>query len=154
MTGRLVEGTGGSPGNFVIEITERGLVKGGDAKDFLLGARQMGARTAIDDFGTGYSSLSYLQTFDVDLLKIDKSFIDTIGAHAATSHVVSHIVDMAKDLGLEMVAEGVEMESQRVFLQKRGVRFAQGWLFARPMPMAELKQRLDSLSRADAQGVG
>jgi sensor c-di-GMP phosphodiesterase-like protein len=152
LVARLIEGTGGSPGNFVLEITERGLVKGDAAKDFLHGARQMGARTAIDDFGTGYSSLSYLQTFDFDLLKIDKSFVDTIGAHAATSHVVSHIVDMAKDLGLEMVAEGVETESQRVFLQKRGVRYAQGWLFAKPMPMAELKHRLEALAQAQSAG--
>jgi sensor c-di-GMP phosphodiesterase-like protein len=141
---RLVEGTGGTPRNFVIEITERGLVKGAAVKTFLHSAREMGTGTAIDDFGTGYSSLSYLQTFDVDCLKIDKSFVDSIGTHAATSHVVSHIVQIAKGLGLKMVAEGVEMESQRLFLAARGVDFAQGWLFARPMLMSELKARLES----------
>jgi sensor c-di-GMP phosphodiesterase-like protein len=143
LMGRLVDGTGATPANFVIEITERGLVAGDAAKAFLHSARRMGADTAIDDFGTGYSSLSYLQTFDVDRLKIDKSFVDTIGAHAATSHVVSHIVEMAKGLGLELVAEGVESESQRGFLAARGVHYAQGWLFAKPMPMSELMARLD-----------
>ena len=155
LVNRLVACTGGTPRNFVIEITERGLVQGEGAKAFLHGARLMGAVTAIDDFGTGYSSLSYLQTFDVDLLKIDKSFVDSIGAHAATSHVVSHIVEMAKDLGLEMVAEGVETEGQRGFLQTRGVLFAQGWLFAKPMSMSELRARLHALRQtAKAESAG
>jgi sensor c-di-GMP phosphodiesterase-like protein len=139
---RLVEQTGGAPRNFIVEITERGLVGGEAAKTFLQQVRAMGMGIAIDDFGTGYSSLSYLQTFDVNFLKIDKSFVDTIGADAATSHVVSHIVEMAKGLDLQIIAEGVETQTQAAFLRERGVRYAQGWLFAKAMPMSELLKRL------------
>jgi sensor c-di-GMP phosphodiesterase-like protein len=139
---RLVARTGGHARNFVVEITERGLIKGEAAKAFLHAVREKGMGIAIDDFGTGYSSLSYLQTFDVDFLKIDKTFVDTIGADAATSHVVSHIVEMAKGLDLQTIAEGVETETQANFLRDRGVRYAQGWLFAKAMPMAELKAKL------------
>jgi sensor c-di-GMP phosphodiesterase-like protein len=145
---RLVERTGGTPRNFIVEITERGLVSGDAAKAFLQQVRAMGMGIAIDDFGTGYSSLSYLQTFDVDYLKIDKSFVDTIGADAATSHVVSHIVEMAKGLNLQVIAEGVETKTQAAFLRERGVRYSQGWLFARSMPMSEILKRLKRFPKA------
>jgi sensor c-di-GMP phosphodiesterase-like protein len=80
---------------------------------------------------TGYSSLSYLQTFTIDVPKIDKSFIDTIAQDAASSVVAPHIIEMAHELGVEIVAEGVERDVQVEYLMQRGVQYGQGWLFAK-----------------------
>lgn len=120
-----------------LEATERGFIDAKLARATLERARQSGHAVAIDDFGTGYSSLQYLQDLPLDALKIDKSFVDTIGIDSATSTITPHIIDIAKSLGLSVVAEGVERQEQADYLAQRGVHYAQGWLFSRPLPRAE-----------------
>ena len=148
---RLIACARATPASFIVEITERALIDVEPARQAIDALRSRGIGVAIDDFGTGYSSLSYLETLDVDYLKIVRSFIETIGTTAPTSQVVGHIIDMARTMGLQMVAEGVENDVQADYLRARQVQFAQGWLFGRPMPFAEIVRHV---SDHDAQRSG
>ncbi|MGS0742922.1 EAL domain-containing protein [Glaciimonas sp. GG7] len=143
-TGRILDVLDGAlrdsgilPQQIWLEVTERSFMDIKSALDMISHARDLGYVVVIDDFGTGYSSLAYLQGFPLDVLKIDKSFIDTIGSDSATSSVMTHIIDMAKTLHLNIVAEGIETQVQADYLVAREVQYGQGWLFAKAMPAKE-----------------
>jgi sensor c-di-GMP phosphodiesterase-like protein len=116
-----------------LEITERALVNTDVGRAMIQKLRERGHEVAVDDFGTGFSSLSYLSTFELDWLKIDKSFVDAIGTGAATSHVIVHVIEMARSLGLRTVAEGVETEEQVNWLIEHGVTLGQGFYYSAPL---------------------
>jgi sensor c-di-GMP phosphodiesterase-like protein len=152
-------GTGIANQQIWLEATERGFMDIEKARAVISAARHSGHAVAIDDFGVGYSNLQYLQQLPLDALKIDKSFIDAIGTDSATSPVTGHIIDMAKTLGLFVVAEGVETEDQLAYLHSRQVEFAQGWLFAKALPREEFiafhrrRQELYGAAREDMQNT-
>ena len=127
-----------SPAMLVLEATERFPID--DAGRTVIDAlRTMGPGIALDDFGTGHSGLAYLQKFHGDYLKIDASFVQAIGTDAVTRTVVDSIINLARDLDMEIIAEGVESVVQLEYLRARGVPYAQGFLFARPLPIAEFE---------------
>jgi len=127
-----------SPAMLVLEATERFPID--DAGRKVIDAlRTMGPAIALDDFGTGHSGLAYLQKFHGDYLKIDASFVQAIGTDAVTRTVVDSIINLARDLDMEIIAEGVETVAQLEYLRKRGVPYAQGFLFAEPLPVAEFE---------------
>ena len=134
---RALAGTGIEAQQIWLEATERGFINVEAARATIDKARARGHAVAIDDFGTGYSSLSSLQNLPLDALKIDKSFVDTIGTDAATSSVTPHIIDMARTLNMLIVAEGIETQQQADYLRERKVEFGQGWLFAKALPAGE-----------------
>ena len=108
------------------------------ALDVLRALKEIGVSLAIDDFGTGYSSLSYLQRFPLDFLKVDRSFVETLGVHAGGEEIVSAVINLAHALGLKVVAEGVETAEQLEILRSLRCDFAQGFLFARPLPATDI----------------
>jgi diguanylate cyclase (GGDEF)-like protein/PAS domain S-box-containing protein len=137
--GALVQAAGLDPALLELEITESQLMHDPEHAVRLVKAlHERGLRIAIDDFGTGYSSLSYLTRFTVSALKIDRSFVADVLGDPADAAIVRTIIDMAHTLGFRVVAEGVEDEGQASFLRGLGCEEAQGFLFARPMPAAEL----------------
>ncbi len=104
--------------------------------------REDGVRVSVDDFGTGYSSLGRLQRLPVDVLKIDKAFVEDIGSGAKQGALVRAIVMMAHSLDLTVVAEGVETEVQRAFLERHGCDLYQGHLLSPPLPPSQMEQYL------------
>ncbi|MFP3206265.1 MAG: EAL domain-containing protein [Hydrogenobaculum sp.] len=122
----------------VIEITERMLLSDFEkAKEILRNIRSVGSKVALDDFGTYYSSLSYVKNVELDIIKIDISFVKDIVFDKRSLAVVKVIVNLAKELNIKTVAEGVENEEQYELLKEIGCDIAQGYLFAKPMPLEE-----------------
>ncbi len=133
------------PSSLNIEITENTLMQDVDAAiEVMNQLREMGVRISLDDFGTGYSSLNYLKRFPINVIKIDKSFVDDVPHDGQVVAIVKGILSMAHDLGLTVVAEGVETEEQLKFLHEQGCDEIQGYYFSRPLPWGEFMEFLRS----------
>ena len=143
MISKRLRELGIAPAKIAIEATERGFFDVAQANDIIKLYRQAGHSVFIDDFGTGYSSLSYVQNLAIDVIKIDKTFVDAINTGSATSSVIIHIIAMAKQLNLKIVAEGVETAEQAEFLRLQGVDAGQGFHFAQPMPADAFMRYID-----------
>jgi EAL domain-containing protein (putative c-di-GMP-specific phosphodiesterase class I) len=145
----------------VFELTERRpLANSMIANSVIAGLHALGCRLAMDDVGTGHSNLAYMQTLGVDIIKIDRVFIDMIKPGTTQVPVLDGLIAMAKDLGTEIVAEGVETEAQALYLRARGVVMAQGFLFApaiKAAPFRELARTLNGerqmLGAADPETI-
>ena len=108
------------------------------ATPFFTALKKFGCKIALDDFGTGYSSLSYLTQFDIDTLKIDKSFVSKISESKQSEMITKTIIEMAKSLNFAVCAEGVETHEQAHFLINQGCSMLQGFLYYKPLPLKEL----------------
>ena len=125
------------PERLELEITETTLLQDSEATlAMLYQLREVGVSIAMDDFGTGYSSLSYLQSFPFDRIKIDRSFIKDITDGVGSLNIVRAVAALAKGLGMETTAEGVETELQREKVASEGCTEMQGFLFSKPLPGA------------------
>ncbi|MGQ4879093.1 putative bifunctional diguanylate cyclase/phosphodiesterase [Billgrantia sp. LNSP4103-1] len=136
------------PSQLGLELTESVLLdeRAGDIVPRLEALRAKGHRIAIDDFGMGYSSLSYLKNLPLDKLKLDRAFIRSLPDDAADAAIVSAVLAMARGLGLDVVAEGVETHGQLDFLEQAGCRLVQGYLYARPGPAEVIEAQWQALS--------
>ena len=132
-------------GKVIFEITETAVI--GDMENSLKALEtlhDMGIHIALDDFGTGYSSLTYLQKLPIDIIKLDKSFVWSIGIDEAKSFIVKTVIDLAHRLGIKVVAEGVETEEQLSFLKAAGCDLAQGYYFSKPIDKASADAFLEA----------
>ena len=151
---RALEAAALPPYRLGLEVTETAVVAEGPsgerARDELHELHERGVRIAIDDFGTGFSSIANLRRFPVDVIKVDRSFIQGADSDAKDAAITSNIAGLAHALGLRAVAEGVECSEQLGSALKFGCDVAQGFLFARPVPAAEMRDVLVEHGSADA----
>jgi diguanylate cyclase (GGDEF)-like protein len=146
----IVEESGVNPHNIELELTESVLMHNvGDVIETLTCVRALGVSLAIDDFGTGYSSLNYLRRFPINRLKIDQSFVRDIEHTPTNETIIKAIIALAASLSLDIVAEGIEKDSEQTVLEGLGCSEGQGYLFSRPLPALEIT----NLIEANSHGV-
>jgi len=135
-----------NPRNIEFEITESAYLENFDtANRFISEIKKMGSTIALDDFGTGYSSLSYLTQINIDTLKIDKQFVDRIGISNRSTLVTKTIIELAKQLNLQVCAEGVETLEQSKILVEAGCHIMQGYYYAKPTPIKEVLKQIETV---------
>jgi diguanylate cyclase (GGDEF)-like protein len=132
-----------SPSSLKLEITESAAMENAEQTIRMLShLKSLGVQLSIDDFGTGYSSLSYLHRLPVDTLKIDRSFVNTVGENGEDSEILQTIVSLAKNLKMRVIAEGIETESQLNILKNLGCDYGQGYLMSKPLPKDVMEELL------------
>lgn len=137
---RALSASGLAADQLELEITERLILDNSiETAEILRQLDRAGIRLSVDDFGTGYSALSYLKSYPFDTLKIDKSFVQDVMKEPEDASLVRAIINMAHSLGLNVIAEGVEEESQTHFLQQEGCDFCQGYFYSRPLPAKDFE---------------
>ncbi|HEV7524156.1 MAG TPA: EAL domain-containing protein [Acidimicrobiia bacterium] len=145
---RLFERTNCDPALIGLEITETAVLPDIEAAAHeIAAARALGVKVALDDFGTGHSSLTLLRSLEIDRVKIDRTFIRDVTRDPRDAAIVRRVIALAEDLGLDVVAEGVETPEQARLLVELGCHRAQGFLWAKALPIAELRTRLDEQAR-------
>jgi len=151
---RTVREAGCDPHQIELEITERVLLDDDEGCHATLRAlRCAGFRIALDDFGSGYSSLSYLRRFKVDKIKIDRSYTESLGQNVDSAAIVTSLVTLGRMLGLTVAAEGVETQEQRQALSAAGCHELQGFLFSRPIPVADVEELLNGTRHLSSIGL-
>jgi EAL domain-containing protein (putative c-di-GMP-specific phosphodiesterase class I) len=140
--------TGIDPSSLKLELTESAVMENAEtAIRMLKEIKKTGVQISIDDFGTGYSSLSYLHRFPIDLLKVDRSFVSAMESNSENGEIVRTVIALAKALNLKVVAEGIESIHQFHQLRILGCEYGQGYLFAKPLPVADIEKLLDDKTR-------
>ncbi|KQN43462.1 diguanylate phosphodiesterase [Pseudomonas sp. Leaf48] len=141
----ILKETGLPPACLELELTESILMREvSEAMQILAGLKNLGLSIAVDDFGTGYSSLNYLKQFPIDVLKIDRTFVDGLPSGEQDAQIARAIIAMAHSLNLAVIAEGVETQEQLDFLREHGCDEVQGYLFGRPMPAGKFETRFSN----------
>ena len=141
---KIIDTHGIDPKNLELEITESMVMADVDKAIVIMKQlRDLGLKLAIDDFGTGYSSLSYLKKFPINTLKIDRSFVRDLTIDSKDAAMVKAIISMAKDLDLDVVAEGVETKEQSDFLRMNGCQYVQGFYFSKPLNVEEFEAYIE-----------
>ena len=139
----IINKVGISPSQLRVELTERALLEN---SDIVLGNMQalkkLGVKILLDDFGTGYSSLSYLHRFPIDVLKIDRSFINNVHEHDNHQAIIKTIIDLATNLQMATVGEGIENLADAQLLKEMDCKYGQGYYFAKPMSADDTNQYL------------
>ncbi len=137
----------------VLEVTERQPLEDlAAARHVIASLQELGIRVALDDVGTGHGGLSYLLKLGVNILKIDKFFVDAIGAERYSTTIIKSLCELARSMRMEIVAEGAENFEQVSYLREQGIRYAQGYVFAPPLPCASFLQLLEAADPLSAPG--
>jgi len=149
----LLMETGLSGHHLGLEMTESSLIANAEETEKVLTSlNRLGVSLHMDDFGTGYSSLNHLHHLPFDVLKIDRSFVQRMNAGQQPLQIVQTILELARVLGMDVVAEGIETEEQLQLLQQMGCRYGQGFLFSPPLPASEIEKLLDGRDSSFASG--
>ncbi|MFC5602894.1 putative bifunctional diguanylate cyclase/phosphodiesterase [Sporosarcina koreensis] len=137
----IIEKHGIHPSSFEVEITETALMNMKDTLSTLQKLKEIGVTISVDDFGTGYSSLSYLKQYPIDIIKIDRSFIKDIELDEKNEAIAKTIINLAHNLGMQVIAEGVEKDLQAKILKEADCHKAQGFLFSKAVPASEIEEK-------------